>query len=74
MFVERIPALDGGLLGWLRELDALKRLPAVRAVPGHGPASVLWPAGAADQERYLRALARELGCLPQAEAGCSVRR
>lgn len=59
LFVERVPALDGSLLGWLRELDALKRVPAVRAVPGHGPASVPWPAGAADQERYLRALAQE---------------
>lgn len=59
LFVERVPALDGSLLGWLRELDALKRMPAVRAVPGHGPASVPWPAGAADQERYLRALAQQ---------------
>ena len=59
LFVERVPALDGSLLGWLREVDALKRVPAVRAVPGHGPASVPWPAGAADQERYLRALAQE---------------
>lgn len=59
LFVERVPALDGSLLGWLRELDALKRLPAARAVPGHGPASVPWPAGAADQERYLNALAQQ---------------
>ena len=56
LFIGRIPALDGSLSGWLRELDALREAKAVRAVPGHGPASVPWPAGAADLTRYLLAL------------------
>jgi quinoprotein relay system zinc metallohydrolase 2 len=59
LFVQRIPSLDGSLLGWLHELDVLKAMPAIRAVPGHGPASVPWPGGAADEERYLRALLRD---------------
>lgn len=56
LFVDRIPTLDGSLAGWLRELAALRQLPAQRAVPGHGPPSVPWPQAAAPQLRYLEAL------------------
>jgi quinoprotein relay system zinc metallohydrolase 2 len=63
LFVGRIPSLDGSLRGWLREIDVLKAMPAVRAVPGHGPVSVPWPAGAADEERYLQVLLRQTRAL-----------
>jgi quinoprotein relay system zinc metallohydrolase 2 len=58
LFVERIPSLDGSLNGWLRELAALgeRRSAAARAVPGHGPPAVPWPAGAAALTGYLEAL------------------
>jgi len=56
VFVRRIPSLDGTLRGWLEVLTALRSLPAVRAVPGHGPASVAWPIAAEDLVRYLEAL------------------
>ncbi len=56
LFVGRIPSLDGSLAGWLHELDALRAVPAARAVPGHGPPAVPWPAAAADLTRYLLAL------------------
>jgi quinoprotein relay system zinc metallohydrolase 2 len=56
LFVERIPSLDGSLPGWLRELAALRDSPAARAVPGHGPAAVPWPAAAAPLIGYLEAL------------------
>jgi quinoprotein relay system zinc metallohydrolase 2 len=59
LFVRRVPSLDGSITGWLKELAALKALPAKRAVPGHGPAQVSWPSGAADLERYLDVLLRE---------------
>lgn len=59
LFVGRAPALDGSVLGWLKELDSLRGLPARQAVPGHGPARVDWPAGAADLDRYLRTLVDE---------------
>jgi quinoprotein relay system zinc metallohydrolase 2 len=59
LFVGRVPALDGSVTGWLQELAALKTLKAVRAVPGHGPVAVPWPAAAADEERYLTTLVRE---------------
>jgi quinoprotein relay system zinc metallohydrolase 2 len=59
LFVRRVPSLDGSLKGWLKALAALKQTKARRAVPGHGPASVDWPAGAGDLERYLSVLLRE---------------
>ena len=60
LFVDRIPSIDGSLVGWVKELAALKTLPAVRAVPGHGPPVELWPAGAADEERYFGTLLTEI--------------
>lgn len=63
LFVDRIPAIDGSLTGWLKVLAALKALPATRAVPGHGPPVVPWPATAADEERYFNTLATEIRAL-----------
>ncbi len=63
LFVGRIPVLDGSLTGWQAALAALKTRAAARAVPGHGPVSVAWPAAAADEERYLATLAREVRAL-----------
>ncbi len=60
LFVGRIPVIDGSLLGWLKELKGLEAIPAARAVPGHGPVSVPWPAGAADEKRYFTLLAQEI--------------
>lgn len=56
LFVERIPAIDGSALGWLRVLEELMAQPAKRAVPGHGPPSVPWPDAAQAQRRYLTAV------------------
>lgn len=56
LFVERIPAIDGSIVGWVRELDAMMKVPAQRAVPGHGPVTVTWPAAAEPELRYLRAV------------------
>jgi quinoprotein relay system zinc metallohydrolase 2 len=59
VFVNRVPALDGSLRGWIKELGALKSVPARRAVPGHGPVGVDWPKASADLERYLGVLLTE---------------
>jgi quinoprotein relay system zinc metallohydrolase 2 len=53
LFVERLPVVDGSLPGWLDVLGALEALPAVRAVPGHGPASVPFPDALAPERAYL---------------------
>jgi quinoprotein relay system zinc metallohydrolase 2 len=60
LFVHHVPVIDGSLLGWLKDLDALAAVPARRVVPGHGPLVTAWPASLADERRYLDCLAREL--------------
>jgi quinoprotein relay system zinc metallohydrolase 2 len=59
LFVDRIPVIDGSLVGWLEQLDELTAIPADRAVPGHGPVSVPWPAAAEPERRYLEAVAHD---------------
>jgi quinoprotein relay system zinc metallohydrolase 2 len=56
LFVERIPVIDGSIVGWIKELDTMKTVAAQRAVPGHGPASVAWPEAAEPELRYLNAV------------------
>lgn len=60
VFVERLPIVDGSLKGWLTVMDNLRAVPAVRVVPGHGPASVRWPSALHAQDRYLRAVLRDV--------------
>jgi quinoprotein relay system zinc metallohydrolase 2 len=59
LFVDRIPVVDGSLVGWLKELREVTAIPAERAVPGHGPASVPWPGAAEPERRYLEAVVRD---------------
>jgi quinoprotein relay system zinc metallohydrolase 2 len=59
LFAGRVPSLDGSLFGWRKTLDELTQHRAGRAVPGHGPAAVDWPAGSAPRQRYLAVLERE---------------
>ena len=60
LFVDRVPSLDGSIVGWLAVIPTLRALPARRAVPGHGPASVAWPGALAPEERYLSLIARDV--------------
>lgn len=59
LFVDRIPSLDGSLVGWLREIERLKGMGAGRAVPGHGPVAVEVAPALADLTRYLTSLRDE---------------
>ena len=56
LFVGHVPALDGRLSGWIGVLRRLRAEPAARVVPGHGPASVAWPAAAGPIDHYLAVL------------------
>ena len=60
LFIERLPVVDGSLKGWLEVVAALRDVPAARVVPGHGPAAAPWPDALDAQERYLRALLRDV--------------
>lgn len=60
LFMERLPAIDGSLNGWLAVLDSLRQIRAHRVIPGHGPAAAPWPAALQPQERYLRRLQSDI--------------
>jgi quinoprotein relay system zinc metallohydrolase 2 len=60
LFVRHVPVVDGSLLGWLKDLDRLARVPARQAVPGHGPLATEWPQPIADERRYLERLAVDI--------------
>jgi quinoprotein relay system zinc metallohydrolase 2 len=66
LFMERVPALDGSLLGWLAAMEELRRVSASRVVPGHGPRVAAWPEALADQRRYLGLLRDEIRALLRA--------
>jgi quinoprotein relay system zinc metallohydrolase 2 len=73
VFLERIPAIDGSILGWLKAIAQLREIPADRVVPGHGPTTAPWPAALDPQQGYFELLVRETraliaagGSLPQA--------
>jgi quinoprotein relay system zinc metallohydrolase 2 len=59
LFADRIPVIDGSVVGWLERLDELTAISADRAVPGHGPLYVPWPGAAEPERRYLTAVARD---------------
>ena len=63
LFMERLPVIDGSLLGWLEVLGKVRSWPAERVVPGHGPVSAPWPAAARAQVRYLDRLGDDIRAL-----------
>jgi len=56
LFVGRVPALDGSVIGWREAIDALSTSQAKIVVPGHGPVSSDVAAAFAPERRYLQAL------------------
>jgi quinoprotein relay system zinc metallohydrolase 2 len=60
VFIGSLPTLDGSLLGWLRQMDALAAIDAARVVPGHGPAPADWPDALEPERLYFEALARDI--------------
>lgn len=58
VFLQHVPVLDGSLHGWLKTIDELRRVPAKRVIPGHGPIAD-WPAALAPEQTYLERLAND---------------
>ena len=59
LFVGHLPVVDGSLRGFIAAIDQLKKVPAQRAIPGHGRAGA-WPAEMLPEERYLKRLLRDI--------------
>ena len=55
LFVGHLPVVDGSLRGFLAVIDELSKLPAERAIPGHGRGSA-WPRDLVAEQTYLRQL------------------
>ncbi len=60
LFRERIPSLDGSVLGWLKVIDELKKEKVRLAVPGHGPVTNDLPAALDEERGYLQLLVDEV--------------
>ncbi len=60
LFAGRVPSLEGNLRGWLAAIEQISAIPAARAIPGHGPATLPWPAGVDDERRYLTLLLHDV--------------
>ena len=56
LFVGRVPALDGSVIGWREAIDELSKSDAKLVVPGHGPVSSDIPGSLAPERRYLQVL------------------
>ncbi|HEV7490294.1 MAG TPA: quinoprotein relay system zinc metallohydrolase 2 [Rhodanobacteraceae bacterium] len=56
VFRERIPALDGSVVGWLADIDQLARVDAAIIVPGHGAATRDAATALDPERRYLEAV------------------
>lgn len=59
VFLRHIPVLDGSIVGWLKSIQELAKVPAKRVIPGHGPAPAPWPGALADETAYLEHLERD---------------
>lgn len=59
LFLQHTPVVDGSILGFLKVLDTLERVPAQRVVAGHGRSDKPWPAVLEDERRYLQAIATQ---------------
>jgi quinoprotein relay system zinc metallohydrolase 2 len=60
VFARHLPIIDGSVKGWLVDLPALARVPAVRVVPGHGPVGLPWPQALDSERDYLERLAKDV--------------
>jgi quinoprotein relay system zinc metallohydrolase 2 len=63
LFIERIPALEDSIKGWLSVIEGLRSTDARRVIPGHGPPSAPWPQALDAENRYLNTLVTEIRAL-----------
>ncbi|HEX9173108.1 MAG TPA: quinoprotein relay system zinc metallohydrolase 2 [Telluria sp.] len=60
LFIERTPAIDGDVKGWLAATQQLKKLPAAVVIPGHGPVTRDKNRALDRQADYLASLLRDV--------------
>ncbi len=80
LFVERIPALDGSINGWLDAIEELKGMDIDTVIPGHGPVLQQdWKAALEHEKDYfilirqqVREIINEMGTINQATENVGV--
>ncbi len=60
LFRERVPVIDGSILGWMKTIEKLQKMNVRRIIPGHGPMVTSWKEAFADQSRYFQTLIDEV--------------
>lgn len=60
LFVGRTPSIDGDIKGWLQVIEQLRSVPAVLAIPGHGPVTQDFNAELDNERRYLSTLLEDV--------------
>lgn len=61
LFIDRIPALDGSINGWIENSEALQQLDVNFLIPGHGPAGAdQWQSGWQKQLEYLTTIREQI--------------
>ena len=60
LFIERTPSIDGDLKGWLSVIAEMRNVPAVLAVPGHGPQTKDMRTALDNETRYLTRLLEDV--------------
>ena len=60
LFRQRVPVIDGDVIGWLRSMKMLTEHDVEQIVPGHGKVATNWQAALSDQQRYLQKLIAEV--------------
>jgi quinoprotein relay system zinc metallohydrolase 2 len=60
VFLQHLPVIDGSVVGWLKSMDALSKIPAHLVIPGHGPIGVPWPQALDAEKSYFLKLTQDL--------------
>lgn len=61
LFIDRIPALDGSINGWIKNSETLQKMDISYVIPGHGPAGKdQWQQGWEDQLNYLTTIREQI--------------
>ena len=60
VFLQHVPVIDASVLGWLRAMPELAKIPAKLVIPGHGMIGVDWPQALAAEKTYFTKLTADL--------------
>ena len=60
LFIDRIPVIDGSILGWITLTTQFQTMDLSAVIPGHGPATDNWRQAFLNQLRYLSILRDEI--------------